>query len=166
MAETDSFDFLDQICPEGVFSVENKKFKHRHWLLHIILGQNLPKKDIVRRQMEKGEHHQWIVHIWISLSPKFQLELTILIFWTKFVEKGYFWFKTKKSRFCVGPWSLLAVLNFSAWGWQTQRYFNVSSPSSHRDKNTVIMYLIVLVSKVKSWFLLKIHIHQVRNGHN
>ena len=35
----------------------------------------------------------------------------------------------------VRPWSLLTILNFSTRGRQTQRYFNVSSPSSRRDNN-------------------------------
>ena len=41
------------------------------------------------------------------------------------------------------PWSLLTILNFSKRrptdttnGISIQRNFNVSSPSSHRDKNT------------------------------
>ena len=35
--------------------------------------------------------------------------------------------------FNVRPWSLLTILNFSVRGQQTQRYFNVSSPSSRRE---------------------------------
>ena len=38
----------------------------------------------------KSEHHHWILHIWISLGTKFQLKLTILSFWSKFAQKGYF----------------------------------------------------------------------------
>ena len=35
------------------------------------------------------------LHIQISLGTKFQLKLEILIFWTKFVQKGYFRSKTE-----------------------------------------------------------------------
>ena len=41
----------------------------------------------------------------ISLGSKFQVKLTILIFWTKIVQKGYFWSKTEKVNtiieFCI-----------------------------------------------------------------
>ena len=40
---------------------------------------------------------------------------------------------TQKSRFCVRPWSLLTILNFSERGRQAQWYFNVSTLSSRRD---------------------------------
>ena len=39
----------------------------------------------------------------------------------------------EKWHLCVRPWSLLTILNFSARGRQTQRHFNISSPSSRRD---------------------------------
>ena len=32
----------------------------------------------------------------IRLGNRFQLKLTILIFWTKFAQKGEFWSETKK----------------------------------------------------------------------
>ena len=38
-----------------------------------------------------------ILHIWINLDSKFQLQQTILIFGTNFLKKGYFWSKTQKS---------------------------------------------------------------------
>ena len=37
----------------------------------------------------KSEYHHWVLHIWIRLGAKFQLKLTILIFWTKFAQKRY-----------------------------------------------------------------------------
>ena len=43
-----------------------------------------------------NEHHHSILHIQISLVTKFQLELTILSFWTKFARKECLWSKTKK----------------------------------------------------------------------
>ena len=36
------------------------------------------------------------MQIRISLGTNFQLKLTILIFWTKITQKGYFWSKRKK----------------------------------------------------------------------
>ena len=86
-AKTDNFDFVDQIYPKRVFPVLNSKC----------------------------EHHYCILRIRINLGTKFQLKLTNLIFWTKFVQKGYFWCKTEKLHFCVRSWSLLTTLNFSAW---------------------------------------------------
>ena len=41
--------------------------------------------------------------------------------------------ETQKLHFCVLPWSSLTILNFSERNRQTQRYFNVSTPSSCRD---------------------------------
>ena len=52
--------FLDQICPKRVFPVKT----------------------------EKSEHDQWILHIRIYISTKFQLKLTVLIFWTNLPKKG------------------------------------------------------------------------------
>ena len=44
-------------------------------------------------------------NIRISLGTKFQLKLTILIFWTKFAQKGFFRSKTEKlnttTEFCI-----------------------------------------------------------------
>ena len=37
-----------------------------------------------------------VQHVQIKVGNKFQLEQTILIFWTKFATKGYFWTKTEK----------------------------------------------------------------------
>ena len=57
-----------------------------------------------------------------------------------FIVSGLWWSvklalptETQKSRFCMRPWSLLAILNFSERGRQAQRYFNVSTLSSRRD---------------------------------
>ena len=44
----------------------------------------------------KSDHHHLIQHIQISLATKFQLKMTILIFLTKFVQKGFFWSKIEK----------------------------------------------------------------------
>ena len=46
------------------------------------------------------------------MGTKFQLRLTILIFWTKFAGKGCFRSKTEKSNLCVCTWLFLTILNF------------------------------------------------------
>ena len=46
-------------------------------------------------ETKKSEYNHWIVHIWSNLGPIFQFKLTILTFWTKFVQKGYFQSKTE-----------------------------------------------------------------------
>ena len=45
---------------------------------------------------KKSKHHHWNLHIWISVSTKFQLKLTILILWNKFAQKEHF--QSKKER--------------------------------------------------------------------
>ena len=76
---------MDQISPKRIFPVEK----------------------------EKSEHHYWIQHIWISAGTKFQLQLIILTFWTKFAQKGYFHSKAKKENsiieFCI--FELVLVTN-------------------------------------------------------
>ena len=58
-----------------------------------------------KRSKTEKEHHQRILHIQNSLGTKFQLKLTILIFWTKFAQNGYFRSKTEKVNttieFCI-----------------------------------------------------------------
>ena len=63
------FDFLDQFCLRKIFMVKSRKSEHRHWILLIPT----------------------------SLGTKIQLKLTILIFLTRFTQKGFFWSKTEKA---------------------------------------------------------------------
>ena len=44
------------------------------------------------------------MHIQIIIGIKFQLNLTILIFWTKFTQKGYFWLETEKVNITIKFW--------------------------------------------------------------
>ena len=46
---------------------------------------------------QKSEHLHRTLHIQNSLVPKFQLQLTILNFWTKLTKKGYFRSKREKN---------------------------------------------------------------------
>ena len=59
----------------------------------------------------------WILHIRISLNTKFQLKVTILLFWTKFAQKVHFLCKTEKvtTDFCI--FALVLVPNFPL-NWQ------------------------------------------------
>ena len=54
---------------------------------------------------QKSEHHHWILHIQINLGTKFYFRLIILICWTKFAPKVYFWYITEKVNtvieFCI-----------------------------------------------------------------
>ena len=60
---------MDQICPRKIFMFQNRK----------------------------SEHHHWIPHIQISFGTKFQLKLTILIFfWPDLPKKGVSGLKQKK----------------------------------------------------------------------
>ena len=63
-----------------------------------------------------SKHHRWILDFRNSLDTKFQLKLTILIFWTKFAKKGYFQSKAEKLNitieFCI--FELVQEPNFSA----------------------------------------------------
>ena len=74
---------MDQICAKWLIPIENRKFENNHRVLHIQ----------------------------ISLGTKFQLKLEILIFWSKFAQKGYFCSKTTKVRICI--FKLALVPNFS-----------------------------------------------------
>ena len=71
--------------------VQNFSSNWQFWFF----GPNLPKKVFPVKNW-KSEHHHWILHIQISLGTKFQLKLTILIFLTRFIQKGFFWSKTEK----------------------------------------------------------------------
>ena len=77
-----------------IFEVLNFTFNKQTWFF----GTNFPKKFILLHLVEniKNEHHYWILQIWIRLSIKLQLEVTIFFFWAKFAEKGYFLLKTEK----------------------------------------------------------------------
>ena len=63
-----------------------------------------------------SKHYHWILDFRNSLDTKFQLKLTILIFWTKFAKKGYFQSKAEKLNitieFCI--FELVQEPNFSA----------------------------------------------------
>ena len=53
-------------------------------------------KNGISGQKWKSKHHDWILHIQISLGTKFHFKQTIWNFGTKFVSKGHFSLKTEK----------------------------------------------------------------------
>ena len=78
------------------------------------------KSDLQQKNTHKknGNQHSTL-HIRISLGTNIQLKMTILIFWTKFAQKGYIQLKTEKAnltiKFC--RFESLYVPNFSL-NWQ------------------------------------------------
>ena len=70
---------------------------------------------------QKSEHHHWILHIRISLDTKFQPKLTILIFWTKFAQKGFSQSENGKSQH--HHWILYIRINLGA---KFQLYLTIS----------------------------------------
>ena len=93
---------LDLICPKKLFPVENRKSKHHHWILLIQ----------------------------ISPCTKFLLKMTILIFWTKFTQKGCFRSKTEKSHFCM-------IVTYCIKLFQT----------AADRRNSILMSLLLLVAE-------------------
>ena len=73
----------------------------------------------------KNKSHHWILHIRISLDPKFQLKLTILIFGPNLLKNGI----SKNQNFLCVHGRYLLYYTFPHGGRQTQQYFNVSCPS-------------------------------------
>ena len=57
-------------------------------------------KENLKVENRKCEEHHWKLNIQVSLGTKFQLKRTILIFSTKFAQKGVFPVKNGKSQQC------------------------------------------------------------------
>ena len=109
--------FLTRFAQKGFYGLKQKKWTlHIFYIIlhiHIILvrdfssnwqlwffGSNLPKKVSPVKNRKSGNHHG-VLHIWIGLGTKFQLELIILSFLTKFTQKDISSRKqNKKSKDC------------------------------------------------------------------
>ena len=100
---------MDQICPNIVFSVQNRTNARYHLIQHNRISQGTKfhlnetilhfwiKFNQKRYFRSKRENLNIIIEsIIFELSAKFQHEQTILIFWTKFAQIRSFWSKTKK----------------------------------------------------------------------
>ena len=57
--------------------------KQQVWFFGLYFAQ----KELLPVKNRKRVHHHWILYNLISLGTKFQLKLTILNFWTKFIQK-------------------------------------------------------------------------------
>ena len=94
------------------------------------------------------------MHDWSSLSTKFQLKLTTLIFWTKFDQKRYFRLKTEKVNhvieFCI--FKLVEVPNFSL-SRQLWLFWDIFAPKKylwHKTEKvniTIKFYIFQLVKE-------------------
>ena len=115
---TGNFDILDQIAQKSItgkmdiamefclfelICVPKFSLNLKFWFFWPILPPP-QKKKIALVKNGKCKHHHWIVHIQISLSKKFQLKLAILMFWTKFAQKRYFWSKTEQVSITIDFW--------------------------------------------------------------
>ena len=98
--KTEKLNTTIEFCIFKLFLAPNFSLNWKFWFF----GPHLTKKGISNHK-QKSEHHHWILHIWISLSTKFQVKLTVLIFWNKFALKGYFQSKTEEVNitieFCI-----------------------------------------------------------------
>ena len=82
----------------------------------MIFWTKCARKGCFQSKIKKSEYHPRILHIRISLGTKFQLKLTILIFWDQIcLKNGEFQSETKKVNitieFCV--FELVEIPNFS-----------------------------------------------------
>ena len=68
-----------------LFLAPNFSLNWKFWFF----GPHLTKKGISNCK-HKSEHHLWILHIWISLSTKFYVKLTVLIFLDQIFPKRLF----------------------------------------------------------------------------
>ena len=55
----------------------------------------MKKKEKKKKKKEKKNHYR-VLNTQIILCTEFQLKLTILTFWAKFAQEGYFLPKTEK----------------------------------------------------------------------
>ena len=102
-----------------LFWVRNFRLNIQFWFL----GQKFRKKRnwTFFIENEKSEYHHWIQQIRITLGSKFQLKLSMLIFWMRFDQKGYFWSKTgqvkRNIESCIFklPWAWNFSLNWPCW---------------------------------------------------
>ena len=115
---------MDQICPRTAFPVK----------------------------IEKSEQHHWLQHIRFSVGTKFQSQLTIFTFWTKFAQKGYFQSKTEKLNitieFCM--FELVYVPNVSL-NW-TFWFFGPNCPKQSISGRKLKKWTSILNSPYLNYF--------------
>ena len=103
----------------------------------------------------KSEHHHWILHIRISLDTKFQRKLTdnfdIL---DQICQRRIFPVGSRKITIVRASMVFTYYETFPHGGRQTQQYFDVSSPSSGRDKNRDSHFWLIFEEKYFSCYIL------------
>ena len=131
------------------------------------------QKGCFQSKTKKSEHHYWILHTRISLSTKFQLELTIFICWTKFAQKEYFRSKTDLHILVsVGIKFQLKLTILIFWAkFPHKGYFSWEMEKSHlcvrpwsllsictgaERRNGILMSLLLLVAKTTNKWSHKI----------
>ena len=87
------------------------------------MDQIYPKKEVSDLK-QKSEHRHWTLHIRISLGTKFHLKLRIMIFSTKFPQKGCFPSRIEKVNTTIEfrIFELDYVPNFTL-NWQFRFFF-------------------------------------------
>ena len=94
---------------------------------------DFPKKGISGVK-QKSEDHYWILHIQISLNPKFDLERTILVFATTFAKRKVFPVKNRKNEHRY--WILLIQISLSR---KFQLEITILTFWSNFEKKTVLL---------------------------
>ena len=137
-----------------VFAEENRNNEHRHWILHIrispstkyqlklIIWDFLPKftqKGHFRSKTEKGNTTIEFYILKLVKVPNFSLNWQFYIFGPNLPQKGVYGLKQKSPIFACVHGRYLLYLTFPYRGQHTQRYSNVSFPSSHRDNHIYII---------------------------
>ena len=139
--------FWTKFPPKRVLSTKNRKSKHHHWILHIwislhgkfrlkstifIFWTKFSPKRVLPTKNRNSKPNHWILHIGISLGTQFQLQFWF--FGPKLPKKyaSIWWQKNRAFAWVHGRY--LWYLTFPHGSQQTQRYFNVFSPSSRTDK--------------------------------
>ena len=99
----------------------NSSFNWQFWFFwtKLTLKSCFQSKKKKRNKQTNKQNHNPILHIQISVSSKFQLQQTILIFWKNFSKKRYFWPKQEKNNITIEffIFKLVQVSNFSL-NWQ------------------------------------------------
>ena len=76
----------------------------------LIFWTKFPQKVYLYSKTDKANITIEFSVIWIILSTKFQLKLTIMNFWTKFAQKGHFWLKKGRANIAM-HWILHIWIN-------------------------------------------------------
>ena len=97
-----------------------------------------PLEILIFPLKQKRQDHHWIMHIHITLSRRFQLEVKILIFRNNFPQKGYFHSKTEKVNitidFCIFKLVSISNISFKEQFWLFAPNLPKNGISALKDK--------------------------------